>query len=147
MKFQIPYYKETLGFNFAFDDEAEKFFSAVNDKISLKREKTIRKSVKLNAAPIVTSQTLTPTPTPINNSLSSQPITLNVLNSITSSAQSKLNSFEKFTSSTFSRAFGKATKKKASIDKTQISQPTDFHHVGHVGIGENNFKVSNFIYL
>ena len=29
MKFQIPYYKETLGFNFAFEDEAKKFYNMV----------------------------------------------------------------------------------------------------------------------
>ena len=52
-----------------------------------------------------------------------------------------MNTFEKLTSSALSRAFGKTNKKKASIDKTQITGPTNFHHVGHVGIGENNFNV------
>jgi len=119
----------------------------------------MRKSIKLNKAttmtvptltstPVMATPTLTTTPTPVNNSLSSQPITLNAPNSFISSAQSKFNSFEtKFNifstaQSTLSRALGKTNKKKPSIDKITISNPTDYRHLGHVGIGDNDFKVN-----
>jgi hypothetical protein len=75
---------------------------------------------------------------PVNQSLSAQPITLNV------------NSAEKYVNigkSTIGRAFdmsnffGKKTKTK-NVDKAQISGPTQFVHVGHVGLTNNNFEVN-----
>ena len=103
--------------------------------------------MKVNTATSVTAPTLTSIPVPVNNSPSSLPITLNSLNAkLPTSAQYTMNTFEKFTSSALSR-FGKTNKKKASIDKTQITGPTNFHHVGHVGIGENNFNVKLLVFL
>ena len=104
--------------------------------------------MKLNASTVISPAVVTLTsvpnpastvvPTPVNQSLSAQPVTLNAT-----------NSFEKFTNtgkSTISRAFdvsglfGKKSKPK-SIDKMQIGAPTQFVHVGHVGLNNNNFDV------
>ena len=117
--------------------------TTVQVKISEKEEKMNRKTQKFNG---VTSMPKAH-PTPVNNSLSALPVTLNGIT----------NSFEKFTisaHSTLSRTFdaslfgfGKKNKKRTSVDKANISTPTDFKHVGHVGIGKNNFDVNILLWL
>jgi Wiskott-Aldrich syndrome protein len=122
-----------VGFNFAFEDEADNFFTIVNQKIMLKREKQLKKISKLHTMAQITSDSaycLTPT----SQSNLGTPLGLNLM-----------NSFGKFTDSahtTLKKKIGNFGKKsrKTCFDKTQISAPTTgtFVHVGHVGLTDSH---------
>lgn len=69
--------------------------------------------------------------------LSSQPITLNLVNS---SQMNNVNHYNGNANENNSKV-GSAKKNK-KIDKSQISGPTGFRVVQHVGLTNNNFEVS-----
>ena len=72
--------------------------------------------------------------------LASQPVTLN-LNPIQPNFQSSGGS-----NAIDSNKFG-TNKKNKKIDKSQISGPTGFRVVQHVGLSNNNFEVGFFVVI
>ena len=114
--------------NFANEDEADKFSNSIMEKIRSKSTK--KKNVSRNQENIVQSSPISA----VQNRMpiSAQPITLNT--QIAPQIQSKpINETSKFGTL--------KNKKNKKIDKSQISNPTGFRVVQHVGLSSgNNFE-------
>ncbi len=124
------------GFNFAFEDEAEKFYNIVINKIMSKTKKNSNKTIGQNENYNNNN----------NNSrsiLSAQPITLNLIDS-----HQMNNISNNYNNGHYNNmqetSKGGSAKKNKKIDKSQISGPTGFRVVQHVGLTNNNFEVNAF---
>lgn len=121
------------GFNFAFEDEAQKFYDVVTNKIRAKmtraQQQQLQKPVNFNQLAH-------------QNPLNSLPVTSSNQYSTSSgySSGSTNSSLNNGTSS--GGIFGtlKGNSKKKKIDKADISNPTGFRVVQHIGLDNNKFE-------
>lgn len=126
------------GFNFAKEEEAEKFYNTVMNKILSKTKKNSTKNTPVVGGPNSTGS-IDLSNRPI---LANQPVNLNLApqaaaasTNSNSSIFGSLSDFNKFGTV---KSSNKDTNKKKKIDKSQISAPTGFKVVQHVGLSSNN---------
>jgi hypothetical protein len=125
------------GFNFAFEDEAEKFYNIVINKIMSKTRRNNTRAANGNENGSGNSngnhQSLNTNSSVNHMSLSAQ--SLNNSANYTNSKSATPNS------SSLSSRFS-TLKKNKKFDKTQIGAPTNFRIVQHVGLTNNDYEVS-----
>nr|WAW84863.1 WASP/N-WASP [Halisarca dujardinii] len=124
----FPGDKFMIGLNFADEGEAEKFYDAVNTKISeKKRRDTIKRNTQQQNGPASPTHTAQPSPT------------------TTAAPQSNDNVFAGIGGLNTQQQSAGGKKKRKKITKADISGPSNFVHLAHVGWDPNtgSFDSSN----
>lgn len=132
------------GFNFAFEDEAEKFYNIVMNKIMSKTRRNNTRATngsEPNGQQIRTNGKYNQQNA--NNNMSSVSQLSNSASSLNSNMNYSNNSNSKSSTpmSSLTNKFS-TLKKSKKFDKTQIGAPTNFRVVQHVGLTNNDYEVS-----
>jgi hypothetical protein len=120
--------------NFAYDDEARKFYEVVASKIVAKTRRSEIKNPRNggNTAPQSMQQPQQQTKVFPSQLLTMQPVIHNV--SLNDKYANENAHADAKPAGLFSTLKGNKKQKKAAINKAAISNPTQFRHVQHVGL-------------
>jgi hypothetical protein len=126
--------ESNAGLNFAYDDEANKFYEVVAKKIEAKTRRSENKIPRSGAAESLQTPQNTQQPTKVFSTqpLAMQPLILNV--SPHEKYASEANVPKSASGGLFGTLKSGKKQKKATISKIDISNPTHFRHVQHVGL-------------
>lgn len=138
--------QSNAGFNFAFSDEAEKFYQIVTEKIMSKNNKKRTSNVQNvgnsgdnGGLAAKTANLSNPNIPSQQRPLASQPVNLNLAPQTREQPQQQQSSLSNTIGSKFNSVRGKNKKK---IDKSEISGPTGFRVVQHVGLSDNKYDIN-----